>query len=253
MATVFFSDTQVGKWSDNTPILGTLTGSVSRTGNTVALNYTLVLYAPTPVTGTKQLVFSLGGIGRSLPLVGQSSAYLGTFSYVLAFPVSETQTSEDIAWSTSDGFSGSFTVTFPAPPAKPTVNAYTDLFYGELNVFYSVSSFGSPSTGIVTLYGDTNPNPTTVLDTNNTTYSKSVRLTDLKPSTTYYFKAVADNGQMSTSSDVVSITTKKESSFYVPVNGIARKTKKLYCSVDGKTKLVKKFYGSVNGRTRRIL
>lgn len=255
MAT-FFSNTQVGKWEpSNTAILGTLNGSVTRVGNTVQMPANLVLYSAVPTSGSKQFTFTLNGLQHTYLITGNASnPFIGTYDLgILQIPVTSTQSTATITWSTSDGFSGTFNITFSAPPAKPTLSVNTILYYDTLIIIYGTTSYGSPNTGVTTLYGGTDPNPTTVIDTNDTTYSKTFRLEGLKPSTTYYFKAVADNGQISTVSDIVSKTTKKATAFYVPVDGKARKTVKMYCSVNGKTKRVVKFYGSVNGIARRVL
>lgn len=255
MAT-FFNNVQVGKWSPiNTAILGTLNGNVTRVGNTVQMSASLVLYSATPTSGSKQFTFTLNGFQHTYLIEGDASnPYIGTYDLgILQIPVTSTQSSATITWSTSDGFSGTFNITFPAPPVKPVVYASVHFFYDHLVVSYGTTSYGSPNTGVTTLYGGTDPNPTTVIDTNDTTYGKSINYSGLKPSTTYYFKAVADNGQMSTASDIVSQTTKKATAFYVPVDGKARKTVKMYCSVNGKTKRVVKLYGSVNGIARRVL
>lgn len=255
MAT-FFNNVQVGKWSPlNTAILGTLKGSVTRVGNTVRMPANLVLYSATPTSGSKQFTFTLNGFQHTYLISGDASnPYIGTYDLgILQIPVTSTQSSATITWSTSDGFSGTFNITFPAPPAKPFLYVSVDMYYDHLLVDYGTSSYGSPNTGVTTLYGGTDPNPTMVLDTCEATWGRRFYYGDLKPSTTYYFKVVADNGQMSTESDIVSKTTKKAPVFYVPVDGKARKTAKMYCSVNGKTKRVEKFYGSVNGIARRVL
>lgn len=252
MAT-FFSNIQVGRWSNNVPLLGTLNGSVSRNNNTVTVSGLLTVIASTPVSGSKQLVFTLGSSATPLMLTGNNTTNFGNLNISPAnFSVSPTQTSQVVSWQTSDGFSGQFLITFPAPPAAPTISA-TTISHDTIEVTYGTTSFGSPATGTVTLYGSESSSPTTQIDAVSTTGNKTFTFAGLSPSTTYYFKATADNGQMSSNSSVKSATTMPEPIFYIPVGGKAKKTKKLYCSVNGKTKLVEKLYGSVNGKTKRVL
>lgn len=253
MAT-FFSDEQVGTW-DGGPIIGSLVGQVSRNKNVVSVSGIILRLRAQSVTGQKNLIFRLKNYDNSMQLIAHDSTYSGSEPLLpFMFPVEESQKSATISWSTSDGFSGSFQITFPAPPIKPGIHVFRMPFYDTILVDYGTTSYGSPETGTITLYSDTNPDPTTVIDSNNTTDYRFFYSTGLKPSTTYYFKAVADNGVMSTASDVVSITTKKAPVFYVPVNGHARKTAKLYCSVDGVTRRVKKLYGGNKyGIAKRIL
>ena len=252
MAT-FFSNAQVGKWGGSVPIIGALNGSVSRSGNSVTITSFLSLSTPAAVSGNTQLVFYLNSTPNILPLSANNTTNLGSFAISSpAIMVSTTQTSQNITWQTSDGFGGQFTITFPAPPATPAISAAATSS-DTIEITYGTTSFGSPSTGTVYLYGGTNSTPTTQIDTTTSTGDKTFTFTGLLPSTEYYFKATANNSAMSSTSSVVSATTKNEPAFYVPVNGVAKKTKKMYCSVNGKTKLVTKLYGSVNGTAKRIL
>ena len=253
MATLF-TNQRIGTWVGSIPLYGTLTGDITRSGNVVTLsNLKITVNSNAPVSGQKTLGFYCNNVGSSLPLMGSGTTNLGTYSVNgSSIGVQAAQTSANVIWSSSDGFNGSFTITFPAPPSTPSLTV-TTLSHNTIEITYGVSSYGSPSTGTLKLYGDTGETPTTEIDGINTTGSKKYIFTDLEPSTTYYFKATANNTKMSASSSIKSATTASEPSFYVPVNGVAKKAVKLYCSVNGKTKLVEKLYGSVNGETKQVL
>ena len=118
MAT-FFSNTTLWYWGSTAyPVNGTLTGNVSRSGNTVTLSgLTLSLSWPAGAWGSYPVSISVNGTGNSTTLAA------GTGSWGLnntSFGVSDTQTSASIGWSTSDGYSGSFTVTFPSGATGPS-------------------------------------------------------------------------------------------------------------------------------------
>ncbi|MBR3254226.1 hypothetical protein IKF88_00630 [Candidatus Saccharibacteria bacterium] len=143
----------------------------------------------------------------------------------------------------------------PSPavaPATPTISS-SALTSNSVAITYGTTSFGNPSTGTVTLYGGTTANPTTVLDTYNATGDHTFTHTNLLPSTTYYYRAKANNGQLDSSySTEITITTDNVFRLYGSVNDEAKRIKKLYGSVNGETKEIKKLYGSVGGVTKRI-
>lgn len=252
MATLF-TNQRIGTWLGSVPLYGTLTGDIARSGNFVMLNnLEIAVNSTAPVSGQKTLGFNCNNVGSSLSLMGNGTNYLGTYPVNdSSISVQTTQTRAIVTWSSSDGFNGGFMITFPAPPSTPSLTV-TALSHNTIEITYGVSSYGSPSTGTLKLYGDTSETPTTEIDSTNTTGSRKYIFTGLEPSTTYYFKATANNTKMSTNSSIESATTASEPIFYVPVNGVAKKTVRLYCSVNGKTKLVEKLYGSVNGVTKRI-
>lgn len=118
MAT-FFSNTTLWYWGSTAyPVTGTLTGNVSRSGNTVTLSgLNLSLSWPAGAWGSYPVSISVNGTNNSTTLAS------GTGSWGLSntsFGVSATQTSASIGWSTSDGYSGAFTVTFPSGATGPS-------------------------------------------------------------------------------------------------------------------------------------
>ena len=248
----FFSNTLVG-YFNGTPMLGTLNGTVTRAGNNVTLNNLyLGLRATANVTGTKTFVFTLNGVANSLSIAAPTPAtVLGTFGLTtVSFTVPSDVWRSQAIWSTSDGRSGQFAITYPVAPDTPTVTASTG--FKSISVTYGTTSFGAPSSGTVSLYGGTSNNPTTVIDTYTQTGDKTFVMSGVLPSTTYYFRTRAFNGQKySDYSSTVTATTQKDPKFLGSANGKAVRIKKLYCSVDGKTKNMK-FYGSASGVTKRI-
>ena len=248
----FFSHTLVGNFN-GAPMLGTLNGAVTRAGNYVTLNnLNLDLRTTANVTGTKSFMFTLNGVTNSLSIeVLTPSTALGIFSLTtVGFTVPSSEWQSQAMWSTSDGKSGQFKVTYPVAPTTPTVTASTG--FKSISVTYGTTSFGAPSGGTVSLYGGTSNKPTTEIDTYTQTGDKTFVMSGVLPSTTYYFRTRAFNGQKySDYSSTVTVTTQKDPKFLGSANGKAVRIKKLYCSVDGKTKNMK-FYGSASGVTKRI-
>ena len=121
MAT-FFSDTNVGTWSGYA-MTGTLTGTVSRSGNTVTLSgMSIALRVPAgQAWGDDNWSFTVNGTSTSFHVYAQSDGYsLG--SYLLnntSINVLSSATSANISWVSGDGVSGTFTITFPAGSAGP--------------------------------------------------------------------------------------------------------------------------------------
>ena len=251
----FFSNAIVGYFpTQSTPMYGTLAGAVTRAGNTVTLNnLVLHLSALTNVFGTKNFTFTLDNIANNLYInVPSPSRSLGTYNLTtVGFTVQDTDWQRTISWSSSDGRSGNFVVTFAVAPTTPTVTS-AGTGFRSISVEYGTTSFGAPDTGIVRLYGGTTANPTTLIDSYDQTGTKTFTLTDVLPNTTYYFHAIADNHikQSSYSSDIT-ITSQKDPKFLGSARGKAALIKKMYCSVDGKTKAMK-FYGSASGVTKSI-
>lgn len=134
-------------------------------------------------------------------------------------------------WGGTD-LSGSITLPNPyVAPTTPTISA-TATSPTSITITYGTTSFGVPSTGTVTLYGGTAASPTTSIDTTNTTGDKTFTFTGLSPETTYYFRARANNGQLSSNySTEVSATTPLDKGLYGSVNGEAKRITRLYGSV----------------------
>lgn len=106
-------------WDDpSKPITGTLNGNINRTGDRVYLTWlSLSLSWPQAPWGKWPVDFTLNGTTTSRDLSH------GDPSYALddtSFSVSPTQTSATIGWSSSDGYSGSITIDFPAGQSDPS-------------------------------------------------------------------------------------------------------------------------------------
>lgn len=248
----FFTNTLVGNFN-GTQMRGTLDGVVTRNNNSVSLfNLTLSLSTLVNVSGTKNFTFTLNGVANTIYLnITTPKKDLGTYSLSnVNFTVQSGEWQKQIPWYTSDNQGGSFVVTFPVAPTKPTVvSAGTG--FRTISVTYGTTSFGAPSTGVVRLYGGTDPNSGPLLDTYANTGTKTFTLADVLSNTTYYFRAVADNSQKLTNSDRLDVTSQKDPKFLGSARGKAVRIKKMYCSKDGKTANMK-FYGSVSGVTKRI-
>lgn len=125
----------------------------------------------------------------------------------------------------------------------------------SVEVTYGTMSFGIPNTGTVTLYGDTSPNPTTVLDTQTTTGPHTFLHSNLTVGDTYYYRVIATNGQQSSDYSVeVAVTIQGTTSpkTYGSVNSDATKITKMYGPVSNQATTITKIYGSVGGQAKRI-
>ena len=257
MAT-FFENTQVGTWAGYR-MDGKLTGNVSRNGNTVTISgMVLTLRCPNGgAWGSDGWSFTVNGTATNFTVTAAGDGYsLGSYNLnSTSLSVSGTQTSASIGWRSGDGVTGSFTITFPAgyvAPNTPTISA-TATSPTTIDITYGTTSFGTPSTGTVYLYGGTSASPTTVINSKNTTGDSTYTFTGLSPETTYYFRSKANNGQLDSAySTEVSVLTPEASHFYGSVSGQTKRIEKVYGSVSGLTKEVVKIYGSVNGQTKRI-
>ena len=149
------------------------------------------------------------------------------------------------------------TVTVPSPsPNKPGVSA-TVTSDTSANIVYGTSSFNA-SSGTVSLYCDTTPNFTpdasNLLETKTTTGNSTFSHTGLTTGATYYYKAVADNGAYTSTSDELAVLIQFIGlpKIYGSVSDNTKTVQKLYGSLNGDTKKILKVYGSVNGQTKRI-
>lgn len=124
------------------------------------------------------------------------------------------------------GKSGTLPSAYTAP-TTPTISATVS--GASITVTYGTTSYGNPSTGTTTLYGGTSSAPTTSLDTTTSTGNKTFTHTGLTPGTTYYYRARANNGQLSSAySTEISVTVPINHALYGSVNGQAEKVEKLY-------------------------
>ncbi len=143
--------------------------------------------------------------------------------------------------------SGSVTATTYKVPNTPTISV-TNTSATVNKITYGTSSFNTPSTGTVHLYGGTASSPTTQITTKTTTGNSSYNHTSRTGNTKYYYRARANNtGGWSSYSSEVSIITRPAAptitttaisiqsatiKMTVPSQGSAA-TMTLYYSVDG--------------------
>lgn len=152
MAT-FFSNQTVWYWGTTAYLVqGTLTGDVTRSGNTVTLsNMSLALSWPPYASGAWDVSFSLNGVAVYSARLGANTSSINLNNY--SFGVSESQTSASVGWSTSDGYSGSFTVTFPSGATGPS-GAYVNFVsstWNSVQTQIGVSSWGTGYSGTPSL------------------------------------------------------------------------------------------------------
>lgn len=220
MAT-FFSGQTVGFWSSSSNyIYATLTGNVSRSGNTVTLSgMKIALTTRYSSSGSDTLWFEVNGTRTSYG-VSASGTSLGTHNLNnTSFSVSTTQTSANVGWKSSDNYTGSFTVTFPSGASAPTGlaasnvvatknsfsatvsitgwgNGATDARYREFQVWtYNASSLVEPrryqaATG-------------TALSSTITCNNSSSGSLTITPNTRYTLGVYATNGNAATGSQRV--------------------------------------------------
>lgn len=222
MATAFFYNQPVGYWNTTSNILrGSLYGDVRRSGNTVYLeNMTFDFYPSQTSYGTSGFTLTVNGTSTSwtvsngtLPSSPVNSTSIG---------VGTTQTSASIGWSTSDGYSGSFTITFPSGSTAPTglscsnLVASTDSFSATV----SLTSWGEGATSDryrelqVWTYSSTGLNEprrwqhqagnalSGTITVNNSSQTSTTPLT-ITPNTRYVIGIYASNGVLNTGSQRV--------------------------------------------------
>ena len=134
---------------------GQLTGNVSRSGNTVTLSgMTLSLRVPDGhAWGDSSWGFTVNGTYTGFHVYAQGDGYsLGSYSLNnTSFSVSTSQTSASVGWTSGDGVSGSFTVTFSSGGTVPSggftsgITTYWDDGNAEIRVHST--SIGVSNTG----------------------------------------------------------------------------------------------------------
>lgn len=107
----------------------------------------------------------------------------------------------------NSGTKVSSAVTTYKVPNNPTVSASNTSATAN-SITYGTTSFNTPSTGTVYLYGGTSASPTTQIASKTTTGNSSFSHTGLTGNTKYYYRARANNtgGNSSYSSDATTIT-----------------------------------------------
>ena len=144
MAT-FFSNQTVWYWGSTAyPVQGTLTGDVTRSGNTVTLsNMSMALSWPPYASGAWDVSFSLNGTQVYAARLSAGTGSVGLNN--ISFAVGTTATSANVSWSSSDGYSGSFTVSFPSGASAPTglATQVTARTWNSATMKTSVSSWGT--------------------------------------------------------------------------------------------------------------
>lgn len=143
MAT-FFSGQNIWYWgSPSYVVTGTLTGNVVRSGNTVTLSgMSLALSWPPLSSGSYTVTFTINGTATTRLLTANSSTFAVNNT---SFTVGTTDTSRVVSWSTNDGYSGSFTVTFPSGSTAPSGLSvtYNSCTWNSVSITSSLTSWGS--------------------------------------------------------------------------------------------------------------
>lgn len=144
MAT-FFSNQTIWYWGSTAYLVqGTLTGDVTRSGNTVTLsNMRMALSWPPYASGAWDVSFSLNGTQVYAARLSAGTGSIGLNN--ISFTVGTTATSANVSWSSSDGYSGSFTVSFPSGGTAPTglATQVTARTWNSATMKTSVSSWGT--------------------------------------------------------------------------------------------------------------
>lgn len=211
MAT-FISDTRISHLQTYPTALEyvTLTGTASRSGNTVTLSNLIVSVRVSVVYScygeTQNYYIANTASGGALTQTGTFELNFNdgpnhTESHSLpnvSITVGASDTSKILylrATSNEDA-QIPFTITFPTgvvAPNTPTISGTTST-YNINSITYGTSSFGTPSTGTVYLYRGTSASPTTQITSKTTTGSSTYSDSGLIPNTTYYYRARAYNG-----------------------------------------------------------
>lgn len=214
MAT-FFSGQWIGTWSGQA-MIGTLTGDVSRSGNTLTLNNLNCSWSATYGAGSDSGAwFAIyegwdgwwelaRGTGLSMS-GGNGSKWIGS---TVGITIGASETSHSFTFRSSDGAAISFTVSFPASiwaPATPSCSASSNSAT-LVNVTWGTSDLGNP-TGTVSLYEGTTNNPNELMYSKTTTGTSVFGRDQRTANTTYYYKATASNSVGTVSSAVTSATT----------------------------------------------
>ena len=133
--------------SPSYPVSATISGNTSRSGNTVTLSgMSLALSWPPYASGSWAVSFTVNGTTTSRTMAANTGSYALNNT---SLSVGTSQTSANIGWSSSDGYSGSFTVTFPAGGSAPSGGAvtYNSCTWNSVNITSTVAGWGSGYSG----------------------------------------------------------------------------------------------------------
>ena len=192
-----------GYWSDptNTKYYH-WSGNWSKSGNTITLSNMKLWLTFTQTSWGEGVdsVYTTGGSAQSVTFTASGLVSNQASLNNSNFTVSSTATSAVIACYIGGETTGTTTITFDATyvaPTTPTISVTSVLGAGNtLRVTYGTTSFGTPSTGTVYLYGGTSASPTTQLDSSTSTGDQTFDNAGLNYNTTYYYRSRASNGQL---------------------------------------------------------
>lgn len=232
MAT-FFSGASIGYWSSaSNTMYGTLTGDVSRSGNTVTLsNMRLAITSLYASWGTSNDSFTVNGTNTGFTVnFGSGSTDAG--SYALnntSFSVGVSDTSANVGWAYYGGGQqtgqGSFTVTFPSGASAPTGLSVSiaEVYPTGARFNVSLSSYGNPSSasgryieaailnqntyGATYKYATASNTASSAITVNNSSAGGTLVV---QPNKQYYYGAYASNTQLSTNKVQGQFVTKAE-------------------------------------------
>ena len=105
--------------SQSFPVSGTIYGDTSRSGNTITLsNMSVALTWPGSAYGNWPVSITVANSTTSWNPLNVNTPSVGLNNASIS--VGTTDTSANVSWSSSDGYSGSFSVSFPAGSTPPT-------------------------------------------------------------------------------------------------------------------------------------
>lgn len=140
--------------SQSYPVSGTIYGDTSRSGNTVTLsNMRIDLSWPPYASGSWDVQFYLNSTAVYNATTGANTPSINLSN--ISINVSTADTSASIGWSSSDGYSGSFTVTFPAGSTGPTAAdvVWISDTWNSVTMKGRVTNWGSTTSGATRHFG----------------------------------------------------------------------------------------------------
>lgn len=129
------------------PVTGTISGTTTRSGTTVTMsNMKLTLSWPPSAYGTYTVWFNTQNVKTERALAANTTTYnLNNASFTAAIG----ETSRQIGWSSSDGYSGAYTITYDAGGTSPSGGTvtYNSCTWNSVNITSKVTSWGSGYSG----------------------------------------------------------------------------------------------------------